>query len=206
MFTENQVLALAPDAPSVKAGKKLASSSQWSLLHFSDQAIWGEIKGSGKKPYQARVDTGELAFKCSCPSRKFPCKHALALLLIFANEESSFSKTEEPEWVRAWLTQRKGRASAKMEKIKKPIDEKAQQKRIQKREKKVAEGLLELRKWVLDTLRNGIALLPEKDASYFEGLASRMVDAQAPGIASIFRSFSQLNYQHDSWKIQAIEK
>lgn len=206
MFTESQVLALAPDASSVKAGKKLANSSLWSLLKYSDQAIWGEIKGSGKKPYQARIDTSEIAFKCSCPSRKFPCKHALALLLVFANEKHAFSQAEEPEWVKNWLEQRKGRAQAKATKVKKPVDEKARQKRIVKREKKVADGLLELKKWVLDTLRNGIAHLPDKDYAYFEGLASRMVDAQAPGIATIFRSFSQLNYQHDSWKIQAAEK
>ncbi len=43
----------------------------------------GLCAGSGKDPYQTVVDLGP-RYQCSCPSRKFPCKHALALLLSWA--------------------------------------------------------------------------------------------------------------------------
>ncbi len=49
----------------------------------------GLCQGSGRQPYQARVDLAEPAFKCSCPSRKFPCKHGLALLLLFAKTDTA---------------------------------------------------------------------------------------------------------------------
>ena len=35
-----------------------------------------------QKCNQVQVALAELASKCSCPSRKFPCKHGLALLLM----------------------------------------------------------------------------------------------------------------------------
>ena len=73
-LTEEQITQLAPDAASVKAGKGLANRTKWVLLEHSDRAIWGHCQGSGKTPYQTVVDTKNIAFKCSCPSRKFPCK------------------------------------------------------------------------------------------------------------------------------------
>jgi SWIM zinc finger len=48
--------------------------------------VWGLCAGSGKRPYQTVVDLTGPAYKCSCPSRKFPCKHALALLLNWADD------------------------------------------------------------------------------------------------------------------------
>ena len=87
-WTADQVLALAPDAASRKAGSKLGAAGPWSEAGSSDEgAVWGLCKGSGSKPYQTVVDTRTPtgpAYKCSCPSRKFPCKHALGLLLLWA--------------------------------------------------------------------------------------------------------------------------
>ncbi|HYG38932.1 MAG TPA: SWIM zinc finger family protein, partial [Cytophagales bacterium] len=83
-WSEEQVLALSPDDSSTKAGKDLAKPDKWLTLAFDDKALWGEIKGSGSNPYRTQIDKRNTAFKCSCPSRKFPCKHGLGLFLIFA--------------------------------------------------------------------------------------------------------------------------
>ena len=40
-LTEEQIIQLAPDAASVKAGKGLATRAKWVLLEHSDRAIWG---------------------------------------------------------------------------------------------------------------------------------------------------------------------
>lgn len=77
-LTEEQILQLAPDDSSVKAGKGLATLSKWVLRECSGRAVWGHCQGSGKNPYQTVIDLNDIAFKCSCPSRKFPCKHGLA--------------------------------------------------------------------------------------------------------------------------------
>ncbi|OMI32995.1 hypothetical protein SPAR_43686, partial [Streptomyces sparsogenes DSM 40356] len=83
-WTAEQVLALAPDAASRKAGSKLATPGPWSGAGAHGGGVWGLCAGSGGKPYQTVVDLDGPAYRCSCPSRKFPCKHALGLLLLWA--------------------------------------------------------------------------------------------------------------------------
>ena len=100
-LTEEQIAQLAPDAASVKAGKGLASRAKWLLLEYSDRAIWGHCQGSGQTPYQTVVDIKDIAFRCSCPSRKFPCKHALGLLYMYASYSESFKQAEEPDCQRS---------------------------------------------------------------------------------------------------------
>ncbi|WP_420894866.1 SWIM zinc finger family protein, partial [Streptomyces noursei] len=43
--------------------------------------------GDGTR-YGTVVDLDGPAFQCSCPSRKFPCKHTLGLLLRWAGDEA----------------------------------------------------------------------------------------------------------------------
>ncbi len=74
------MLALAPDAASQRAAAGLGPP-RWSGAGAAGDLVWGLCAGSAKQPYQAIVDLAGPAYKCSCPSRKFPCKHALALLL-----------------------------------------------------------------------------------------------------------------------------
>ena len=73
-----EVQALAPDASAASTARKLASSAAWRARGLSERAAWGDCQGSAL--YHTAVALPELAFHCSCPSRKFPCKHALALL------------------------------------------------------------------------------------------------------------------------------
>ena len=115
-FSEDQILALAPDDPSKKSGKELANPSKWVKREISERALWGECQGSGKLPYQTQVDLSNVAFKCTCPSRKFPCKHGLGLLLLYARDQKLFSKEAEPAWVTEWLDKRNDREEKKTEK------------------------------------------------------------------------------------------
>ncbi|MGW0416231.1 SWIM zinc finger family protein, partial [Streptomyces collinus] len=113
-WTAEQVLALAPDAASRKAGSKLGTAGPWSGAGSGEGTVWGLCKGSGSKPYQTVVDlagTAGPAYKCSCPSRKFPCKHALGLLLLWAEPGGEVAPVAEPpEWAEQWLSGRRGRA------------------------------------------------------------------------------------------------
>lgn len=98
-WTTEQILALAPDVSSAKNGKALATPSKWVTLGNNKQAIWGECQGSGKTPYQTQIDLTEVAFRCNCPSRKFPCKHGLGLLILSINEPAAFKSQAPPAWV-----------------------------------------------------------------------------------------------------------
>ena len=74
-------------------------------LGATDAALWGLCQGSGSKPYQTAIDLTEPAFKCSCPSRKFPCKHALGLMLLFAQDAGRLSEPAPPEWAQTLARQ-----------------------------------------------------------------------------------------------------
>lgn len=95
-LTSESVLALAPDASSVKAAPSSAQTRPVATLGFNENAVWGECKGSGSKPYQVEADLSGPVFKCTCPSRKFPCKHSLALLLLRVQQEAAFTRAKRP--------------------------------------------------------------------------------------------------------------
>ena len=101
-WSRDQVLALAPDAPSKKAAQGVATPGKWSLRGTTGDVVFGECKGSGAKPYLAAVDLTEPAYRCSCPSRKFPCKHALGLLLLWSADEVPEAEAVPP-WTAEWL-------------------------------------------------------------------------------------------------------
>ena len=199
-WTSEQVLALSPDAGSTKRGKALATPAKWPLLEQSDRAIWGECKGSGKHPYRTAIALDEPAFRCSCPSRKFPCKHALGLFLLLA-EGTSFNHQTAPDWVAAWLEKRTQSAQKKHQKkqTEKAIDPAAQEKRAQKRAAKVEAGITDLEQWLQDIIRQGLADLPNKPYSFWDQTAARLVDAQAPGLARQVQNLAGIPHTGEGW-------
>ncbi len=190
-LTSTQILSLAPDTSSASSGKALSNPSKWKTLGSSDMAIWGECQGSGKDPYRTGVDLSDYTAKCSCPSRKFPCKHGIGLMLIHASK--TLETATPPDWLSTWLEGRQKRAEAKtappkeqsLEETKK--SEKAAIKRLEAREKKVELGLEEFGLWLSDQIKNGIANAPSQPYSYWETVAARLIDAQAPGLARMVR-------------------
>ena len=190
-YSSEQILALAPDASSAKSGQGLAASRHWVTLGNDEKSVWGECQGSGKNPYQTQIDLSEPAFKCSCPSRKFPCKHGLGLFLLFAAQQNQFKLSPPPTWVSDWLDSRSKRAEQQAEKSAKKSEEladsNAQAKRAANREAKVAAGISELELWMRDLIRNGFAAAQNQTNNFWENPAKRMIDAQAPGLARMVR-------------------
>lgn len=208
-WSTDKVLALAPDPGSASAGQSLAIDRKWSSLGASARAVWGLCQGSGKDPYQTRIDLGEPAFKCSCPSRKFPCKHGLALLLLFAKAKASFKPGAEPGWVSEWIEGRAEKAEKKAEKAKAdaetPVDLAAQAKRSAAREDRVRQGVAECRTWLDDLLRRGLAAAQSSARSECDRVAARMVDAQAPGLAGIVRRIPRAMSSGAGWEVRTLE-
>jgi hypothetical protein len=149
----------------------------------------------------------EPAFRCSCPSRKFPCKHALGLLLLLA--EDAVPDGQRPEWVQEWLDsreQRAERAAARSARPDRPPDPEAQARRALRREERVAGGVEELRRWLADLVRRGLAEAQRESWEFFEQPAARMVDAQAPGLASRVRRIASARVGGDEWAQRTLEE
>ena len=215
-LTTAQVLTLSPDEASSKAAKGLLSPAKWPTLGGSDEAVWGECQGSGSKPYQTQVDVsgGGTSFKCSCPSRKFPCKHGLALLLLQAQDASRFT-APQPAWVSEWLASRRDRTEKKEAKAEAvqaakatPVDPAAAAKATEQAEKRehqrwqrMQAGASELGLWLNDVMRQGLASLSAHDGSadQAQAMAARMVDAQAPGLGQRLSDAMALVGQSADW-------
>ena len=198
-ITVDAVLAMAPDDASVKAARSLASPGKWQTLGFDDAAAWGLCQGSGSKPYQTKVDLAGPVCSCSCPSRKIPCKHALALLLLLAGQKGAFAEGNRPEWVSEWLEGRQQRAAKKEEnRAKKKSAAPASPKKEAARLERMGAGLDELCRWMNDQVVQGLSSL----SGHYEEwnrLAVRMVDAQMPGLAARVRGMASLVDGGDDW-------
>ncbi|MEU0003114.1 SWIM zinc finger family protein [Streptomyces sp. NPDC006314] len=214
-WTADQVLSLAPDAASRKAGSKLGTAGPWSEAGSGEGAVWGLCKGSGSRPYQTVVDLADAAgpaYRCSCPSRKFPCKHALGLLLLWAGDDGSVpASAQPPEWAEQWLSGRRGRAGTRRTPAEGgsaagSADPEAARRRAERRAERVTAGAMELEQRLADLLRGGLA--PAERAGYglWDETAARMVDAQAPGLAARVRELAAIPASGPGWPARLLEE
>jgi hypothetical protein len=203
---------LAPDQASLTAAKKLLKPAKWPVRGQAPgvNTIWGQCQGSGANPYYTVADVVDHGYKCTCPSRKFPCKHVLALLWQFADSASEFVNEEPPEWVNDWLGRRRKTSRAEndedsKQKAKKNIHavepqaesltaqelakrEAAKAKRAAQNraatEASISAGVEELQQWLADQLQVGIATFLKEINPRCRQIAARMVDAKATNLAS----------------------
>lgn len=186
-WSAQRVEQMAPDGAAVKAAQSVARPAKWKSLGCTDRLAWGECQGSGKDPYQVRVDLVDVTYKCSCPSRKLPCKHALGLLLLFADGKS-VPAGSPPAFVEEWSANRARRAEAKQKKEAEPAatapDPEAKAKRVEKRENRIGAGLEQLEAWLADIVSQGLAAARAQPPAFWAQMSARLVDAQAPGLAN----------------------
>lgn len=201
-----QVLGLAPDASARKAAGGVAEPARWDAAGCDDQAVWGECQGSGSSRYRACVDLAEPAFRCSCPSRKFPCKHALGLLLLWSEERVDAGSA--PGWAAEWLTQRQQQADQRAEQghgraaqagARVPSaggpPRTADPRTAQRREQRVAAGLEEFGRWLRDQVARGLAQAETAPYSLWDDAARRLIDAQAGALAGQVKALASIPRQ-----------
>jgi SWIM zinc finger len=203
-WTAEQVLALAPDRAAATAASGQAVPARWPAAGASDGAVWGLCQGSRAKPYEVCVSLAGPAYRCSCPSRKIPCKHALGLLLMWS--AGGVEAAPEPDWVRDWLAERAARAERATARRPGERDETAARKRQERRAERVASGVAELEGWLADQLRRGLGTLERGGSAEFAAAAARMVDAQAPGLAAGLRRAGDLAGRGRDWPSRVLEE
>lgn len=200
----SKIEALAPDQGSLDAARKLLKPSSWpTLAEDGAGLIWGECQGSGATPYRISVTELDAGYKCSCPSRKFPCKHSLALMWFRAEGKVPFSTGTPPDWVNDWLSRRRGPNAAAAPAADKPkasisstgevedvADPKAEaraaaarERNRVERESSIANGLDELDIWLNDQIDTGLAAFPTRASAACRVMAQRLFDAKASGLA-----------------------
>lgn len=209
-LSRSEIEAMAPDQSALKAAAGLLKPAKWSSRGASSGLIWGECQGSGANPYRVAADTIDIGSKCTCPSRKFPCKHAIALMWLHVDEPGAFAPAEIPDWVSDWMGRRrkssgtapptaaarptpgpKSLEAATAEEVVEALDPAAEAKRKAAAERRAADvrrqveaGLDDLELWISDQLRTGLGAFLAEMGERCRRIAARLVDAKAGALAS----------------------
>jgi hypothetical protein len=203
--THSTIEALAPDQSALHAASQLLQAAKWPLRARAGGLLWGECQGSGANPYRVIADTEVPGTKCTCPSRKLPCKHALALMWMFVEDGAAFVTAAVPDWVHEWMSRRrKGAAAptmsvgeaksldaARVVESRPPPDPEAEarrtaaaQKRAKETRRSVGAATEELDLWIADQLRAGVSGFLSDLSARCRQIAARLVDAKAGALAS----------------------
>src|SRR5688572_24344733 len=116
--------AQAPNAAAIKNARGVVLKRKLVGLFKSPDGtlLFGDCKGSGKDNYQPSADFAEPTkpvYRCTCPSRQFPCKHSLALLYAHA-QGAKFVQKDVPEDISAKREKIQQRAEKKKVEADKP--------------------------------------------------------------------------------------
>ncbi|MGZ4699950.1 MAG: SWIM zinc finger family protein [Ilumatobacteraceae bacterium] len=217
-----QVLAVAPKPSSVAAAQPLAVPARWAGTGCDSRAVWGRCVGSSAEPYECAVDHVEVAFRCTCPSRVVPCKHSLALLLLWARGQ--VAEGEPPPFAATWIAKRLVTAEVSPHSepsTSPPVDSTGETvdsaptaalpppdlgKSRDDRIARMAAGLAELDRWLDDRLRTGLSDPSLAGYKTWDGLAARLVDAQVGGLANRVRRLAGLVGAHPDWHAQVLSE
>ena len=188
-LTEQFILLQAPNAAAAANGQKLSRGGKFSSLHRDAEGTldWAECAGSGKSPYRVSVDwtdPGAPVCRCSCPSRQFPCKHALGLLY-----EQLAGKSFETAEIPQDLADKRAKQAARAVKKEtagppkpKRTNAAAQTKRITRQ----LEGLDMAEKMAGELLNTGIGSLGGSSSQTFDKLAKDLGNYYLTGPQAAF--------------------
>ena len=212
-WTIEQVIAIAPTPARFAAAEAAAAPTRWVALGADDHAVWGRCRGSGREPYDTMVDHVHVAWRCTCPSRSQPCKHALALLAMWVRGQ--VPSTTAPERVATWVEAHARRemaavappATAAKGEGPQPEDDVPDQppgrtdldRSRNERVARLRHGLVELDRWLDDRLRTGLSDPALARYTTWDALAARLVDARAGALANRVRRMAGLVGARPDW-------
>lgn len=225
-WSPEQVEAISPSAAALSAARPLVTVTKWAGLGCDERAVWGSCRGSGAEPYDSMVDHVGVVSRCTCPSRRHPCKHVLALLLLWTNGD--VPETTPPAGVVAWLKSRShqvsdtrdgsdtsptstrptpspaatdsGEASTRDDALADDGDDTRDRDRARdERVERMFAGLTELDRWLDDRMRTGLADPALAKYATWDDLAARLVDAQAGSLANRIRRLAGLVGASPDW-------
>ncbi len=226
-WAPEQVEAIAPTPAAMTAARPLVSLSRWGSTGADERAVWGVCRGSGAEPYDTMVDHVGVGFSCTCPSRRRPCKHSLALLMLWA--QGQIIDTVAPASVEAWISRRirtqdvvRGEpadtvapsadpspgvdsspdaepAAAASDEVPESPDEPDRDRGRDERVERMYAGLAELDRWLDDRMRTGLADPALARYGTWDELAARLVDARAGSLANRIRRLAGLVGASPDW-------
>lgn len=197
---EKYVEAAAPNPDTAKNGRALALKGKFVSVNIDAEQtiIFGQCEGSGKEPYRVSCDfvrPDQPTYRCSCPSRQFPCKHSVGLMFAYVAKKSSFTVAALPADLAEKREKLAGRAEKKKEESTEPktVNKTALAKKI----KAQLDGLDLLERLTLDLTRIGIGNMNAKSAREIEEKAKQLGNAYLPGAQAALHRYTRLFAEPD---------
>lgn len=190
-LTEEYINSTAPNQSAIQNGWGLVRKNSFVKRNVSsDEAvIFGECKGSGASNYTTSVDfknPESPVFRCSCPSRQFPCKHALGLMYAYVSGKE-FAKDELPADIveKREKAEKREEKKASVEAKPKKVNKSALVKKIQAQK----EGLELLEKITYNIAQSGLGTMSSKSLKILEDQAKQLGNYYIPGAQTAVREF-----------------
>ncbi|MBD5161412.1 MAG: SWIM zinc finger family protein [Oscillibacter sp.] len=190
-LTEQSILLLAPNPAAAENGRKLSKKGSFSAHRkTADQTLyWAECAGSGKNPYRVSADFTEPeapVCRCSCPSRQFPCKHALGLLFEILGQKP-FETADIPQDIADKRARQAARAAKKESAASTPAKPKKPNAAARKKKlDKQLAGLDMAEKMVSELLTAGVGTLSGSSAQSYDKLAKDLGSSYLTGLQTAF--------------------
>jgi hypothetical protein len=224
VWSVEQVAVVAPSPRALAAAESAAVLVRWRSPGADEHALWGRYAGTTAEPYDVAVDHTRAQWRCSCPSRRRPCKHVLGLLLLWARQLVPVGVA--PPTVVGWLATLEERAAADPAPARAATDEAPGRAADEGppgeepppvgdtpegpvgdppsvgRDERVArmrEGLRELDRWIEDRVRTGLSDPALARYDTWDHLAARLVDARAGALANRVRRLAGLVGAGPDW-------
>ncbi len=197
-LTERTVAEMAPNDKALLDGRGLIKKGALKKLAKNEDGtlVFGFCQGSGKSPYEVSMDlatgTDRPTLRCSCPSRQFPCKHQIGLMLAFVANGAAFPVQAPPAALvekRAKLVERaEKKASAPAEDKPKVVNKAAAAKKTQEQ----SDALDTLETFVVDLISAGLGGLTPKSIKAIDNQSKRLADADMKGASAALQHLSAM--------------
>lgn len=210
-LSEKEIAAAAPNAAALSKARKISASGDFlKRIRSLDESFYmGECKGSGKSNYIVSgdyIDEDNPVYRCTCPSRQFPCKHCLALMFEIAAEKP-FEEADIPPDILEKRQKKKTREEKKEAKKGEPGSTGGEEKKSRisksakiKKIKKQLEGLAMMKKMTDRLLTSGLAAMGSVSLKNYKDFSKQLGDYYLPGPQILFnRLIIEMEYyQKDS--------
>lgn len=197
VLNDQVVAEMAPNPKALIDARGVVKKGALRKLARNDDStlVFGLCQGSGKSPYEVSMDLAmggdRPTVRCSCPSRQFPCKHGLALMLAFCANGAAFPVAAPP----ADLIDKRAKSEKRAEKkAAAPSDEpkKVNQAALAKKTQEQSAALDTLETFVRDLVAGGLGGLTSKHIKAIDTQAKRLMDAQIRGASQELQRLSAL--------------
>jgi hypothetical protein len=193
-ITLEAIDSYAPNAAASQNGLELFRKGRLKNLRMSRDGalLLGGCEGSGKEDYAVSadfIDPANPVFRCTCPSRQYPCKHALGLLWARAGG-GKFMPCDIPDDI---LEKREKAAKRRQSKEdapgRKPAERKANRAALAKKIQAQTEGLGILDKVAREIASAGLGLMNRERANAYRPQVLQLGDHYLPGAQAMLRGF-----------------